>query len=154
MNQVELLGRLGKDPDLAFAKGSGVAYTNFSIALQERKTKLGENQPPVWVNCTAFGKIAETISTYLVKGSQIALTGRLKNRNYVDNNRAKRTDLYVVVENFEFVGDKNTNKNNNNIQVRSNNSNNHGFSSSGSETEFDPFDANNAFNFDDGDMPF
>lgn len=131
MNKVVLLGRLTKDPELKFAAGSGKGVTRFSIAVN-RQFKKDEAD---FINCVSFGKQAETIAQYMVKGSQIALTGNIRTGSYTAQDGSKRYTTDVVVESFEFVGGR---------KGQANNSSN--FTQSG-------FDDGMTL-VDDGDMPF
>ena len=78
MNKVVLIGRLTRDPELRFAAGSGTAVSRFTVAVN-RQFKRDETD---FINCVAFGKTAETISQYLSKGRQIALTGSIRTGSY------------------------------------------------------------------------
>ena len=73
MNQVNLLGRLTKDPELKYG-ASGTAFCKFTLAVN-RAFKKDEVD---FINCTAFGKAAETIAEYVRKGDQFARGGRLQ----------------------------------------------------------------------------
>ena len=78
MNNVNLLGRFGKDPELRFFEGSGGqnAVAKFSLAVDERVKRDGQwVKQPVWVNCEAWGKLAsDVIGKYCQKGTQVAIT--------------------------------------------------------------------------------
>lgn len=99
MNQVQLLGRIVKQPDLKFMAGSGNAVTKFTVAINRRFKKDEAD----FINCVAFGKMAETIAQYMDKGSQIALTGRIQTGSYDAKDGTKRYTTDIVVESFEFV---------------------------------------------------
>ena len=98
INKVILLGRLTKDPDLRFAAGSGKGVCKFSIAV----TRQFNRDEADFLNCVAFGKTAETIAQYMLKGSQIALTGHIQTGSYEREGRMIYT-TDVVVENMEFL---------------------------------------------------
>lgn len=99
MNKVVLLGRMVKDPELRFTPGSGTAVSRFTVAVN-RQFKKDETD---FISCVAFGKTAETISQYFVKGQQIAVAGRIQTGSYdKDGKKVYTTD--VVVESFDFVG--------------------------------------------------
>jgi len=149
MNKVVLIGRLTKDPELRFAAGSGNAVSRFTVAVN-RQFKREETD---FINCVAFGKTAETISQYLTKGSQIALTGSIRTGSYDAQDGTKRYTTDVAVESFEFIGSRG----NNNAD-----SFNDGFNNSNSNysnaPKNDPFGGGDFDNditpVDDGDMPF
>lgn len=102
INKVILIGRLTKDPELRFAAGSGTAVSRFTVAVN-RQFKKDETD---FINCVAFGKTAETISQYLRKGRQIAVTGSIRTGSYDAKDGTKRYTTDVAVESFEFIGNK------------------------------------------------
>lgn len=105
MNKVVLIGRLTKDPDLKFTAGSGTAVSRFTVAVN-RQFKKDETD---FINCVAFGKTAETISQYLTKGRQIAVTGSIRTGSYEAQDGTKRYTTDVAVDSFEFIGNKGSN---------------------------------------------
>lgn len=82
-NNVQLIGRLGNDPELR-TFDSGKKMTSFSMATNETYyNNSGEKVTDTqWHNIVAWGKKAEIIDGYLKKGSEIALQGKLMNRKY------------------------------------------------------------------------
>ena len=97
MNSVQLLGRLTKDPELKY-EASGNAYCKFTLAIN-RAFKKDETD---FINCTAFGKAAETIAEYVRKGDQFAVTGRIQVDVY-ESNGEKRYSTSVMVDGFTFI---------------------------------------------------
>ena len=97
MNQVNLLGRLTKDPELKYG-ASGTAFCKFTLAVN-RAFKKDEVD---FINCTAFGKAAETIAEYVKKGDQFAVTGRIQVDVY-EKDGEKRYSTGVMVDGFTFV---------------------------------------------------
>ena len=102
INKVVLLGRLTKDPELKYAAGSGTAVCRFTVAIN-RQFKKDETD---FINCVAFGKTGETITQYLTKGRQIAVTGSIRTGSYDAQDGTKRYTTDVIVETFEFVESK------------------------------------------------
>ncbi len=104
LNKVMLIGNLGRDPELK-SLTSGTHVATFSMATSRRwKGKDGEFQEETqWHNIVAWGQSAETISTYLKKGSRVYLEGRLTHRSWDDPNGQKRYITEVVAENFVFL---------------------------------------------------
>ena len=137
MNKVVLIGRLTKDPELRFAAGSGTAVSRFTVAVN-RQFKKDETD---FINCVAFGKTAETISQYMTKGRQIALTGSIRTGSYDAQDGSKRYTTDVAVDSFEFIG-----SNNNNSEHYSNPPKNDAFGGGSYNDDITPVD--------DGDMPF
>ena len=151
MNKVILIGRLTKDPELRYAPGTGTGVSRFTVAVNRRKKEDGAD----FINCVAFGKTAETISQYLTKGRQIAITGSIRTGSY-DKDGVKHYTTDVAVDGFEFIGSGNG-------AARDNaDSFNGGYGNSNSDysahsNNNDVFGA--GFNdditpVDDGDMPF
>lgn len=108
-NKVVLLGNLTSDPELRTTT-SGQNVASFSIAVNRvYNNSQGERQEETsFINCTAWGRTAETISKYVSKGRQILVSGRLQQRTWQDKDTGKnRSAIDVVVEEFSFVNDSN-----------------------------------------------
>lgn len=149
MNKVILIGRLTKDPELRFAAGSGMAISRFSVAVT-RPFKKDETD---FINCVAFGKTAETISQYLTKGRQIAISGSIRTGSYDAQDGTKRYTTDVAVDSFEFIGSNDKNGNADSFN------NGYGNSNSGNSAQSNDAFGGMSFNdditpVDDGDMPF
>lgn len=98
MNNVILMGRLTRDPELQYSN-NGTAFSKFSIAVP-RDFKREETD---FINCLAFGKTAEIIAEYLSKGKRIAIVGRIQTGSY-NNKEGQRVNTFeVVADRFEFV---------------------------------------------------
>ena len=110
MNKVILTGRLTRDPEQRMTQ-SNLEIARFSLAVQgEYVSKSGE-RPVEFINCVAFGNPASTINRYCKKGSLIGVQGRIKNGSYDAQDGTKRYTTDIVVEQFEFLGAKNSNQN-------------------------------------------
>lgn len=135
MNKVILIGRLTRNPELRFAPNTGNAVTRFNLAVNRRKQK-DKDQEADFINCVAFGKTAETIAQYLLKGNQIAVEGNIRTGSYNAQDGSKRYTTDVIVESFEFIGNGKGQ-----------------FNSNSNEINQDGFDEDMT-PVDDGDMPF
>lgn len=102
MNKVNLIGNLVKDPELRYTKHN-TPVASYTIAINSR---YGEHQETDYINITTWGKSGEFVSKYFKKGQAIAITGRLKNKNYEDSKGVKHYGMEVVTEDVEFVGSK------------------------------------------------
>lgn len=102
MNKTVLLGRIVKDPNLTFAAGKGTAICRFTLAVNRMKKDDGAD----FINCIAFGKSGETISQYVTKGQQLAISGRIQTGSYDAKDGTKRYTTDVVVDGFDFIGSK------------------------------------------------
>lgn len=82
-NKVQLIGNLGQDPELVTLE-NGSKLAKFSIATSESyKNAKGEKvEDTQWHNIVAWGKTAEIVENYLVKGKQVAIEGKLTHRSY------------------------------------------------------------------------
>ena len=101
MNKVNLIGNLVKDPELRHTKHN-TPVASYTIAVN---TGYGELQETNYINITTWGKSGEFVSKYFKKGQAIAITGRLKNKNY-ESTGVKHYGMEVVTEDIEFVGSK------------------------------------------------
>ncbi|MGN7612834.1 single-stranded DNA-binding protein [Magnetococcales bacterium HHB-1] len=98
-NKVELLGNLGRYPELRYTQG-GTAVANFSVATSDQWTDKhsGEKKSDVeWHRVVIFGKLAEVAKEYLKKGNRVSLEGKLKSRQYTDGEGVKRQITEVVL---------------------------------------------------------
>jgi len=94
-NSVQLIGRLGNDPDVKNFE-SGKKLATFSLATNESYTNnKGEKvEDTQWHNIVVWGKKADIVEKYLKKGSEIALEGKLINRSYeVEGNKRYVTEI-------------------------------------------------------------
>ena len=89
LNRVQLIGRLGKDPESRFTP-TGKQVTTFSLAVSNRWKSKGETKEYTeWINVEALGRLGEVCQEYLKKGSLIYLEGRLKTDRYEDQGETK-----------------------------------------------------------------
>lgn len=102
INKVILIGCLTKDPELRFLPGDGKAVLRFTLAVN-RQFKKDEAD---FISCTVWGKLAETMAQYCIKGSKIAVTGSIRTGSYEDKSGNRKYTTDVNVEGFEFAGGK------------------------------------------------
>jgi len=164
MNNVSLVGRLTRDPELR-TLSTGNANCNFSLAVDRQFTNANGEREADFINCVVWGKSAENLAKYCTKGSQIAVTGRIQTRNY-DGQDGKRVYVTeVVATNITFLGSKNsnnTNTNNNNYgtepsfdDIPSSNVNSTSPSFETNDISEDPFkDYGSEVVLNDEDLPF
>lgn len=88
-----------KDPELKMSAGTGNAVAKFGIAVARMKKDDGAD----FLNCVAFGKTAETIANYLVKGNPILIEGYIKTGSYDAKDGKKVYTTDIIVNRFEFV---------------------------------------------------
>jgi single-strand DNA-binding protein len=98
MNSLTISGSLGKDSELK-QMTSGDYICNFSIADSQ-----GRDKPTIWWNCTLFGKRAESLSQYLMKGQAVTVVGTVTEREWQDKEGNKRKSMDVRVNDVALQG--------------------------------------------------
>jgi single-strand DNA-binding protein len=96
-------GRLTRDVELKYA--GETAFAKFSIAVQRDFKRDGEPDAD-FLNCTVFGKRAETLNQYFSKGMKIEITGRIQTGNYTNKDGVKVYTTDIMVESFSFAESK------------------------------------------------
>lgn len=104
MNNVSLIGRLTRDPEVRYTQNQKM-YAQFNLAVN----KVGVEGAD-FINIVAWNKTAELVSLYFKKGNKIGITGRINTRNYDDKDGKKVYVTEVIAENIDFCDN---NKNNN-----------------------------------------
>ena len=106
LNRVQLIGRLGKDPESKFTP-TGKKVAHFSIAVSNRwKSGDGESKEYTeWVNVEAWGRLGEVCQEYLKKGSLVYIEGRLKTDRY-ENDGETRYYTKVVALSMQMLDRK------------------------------------------------
>lgn len=108
MNCVQLVGRLTSTPELKQTQ-SGIATTRFTVAVDRRYQKNGEEKQADFINCVAWRQTAEFVCKYFTKGQRIGLDGRIATGKYQDKDGNTRFTTDVDVNNVEFVESKGSN---------------------------------------------
>jgi len=113
VNKVILVGNLGKDPEVRHLE-NGTAVANFPIATSESyKDREGNRVDQTeWHNVVVWRKLAEIAESYLKKGSQIYLEGKLRTRSWDDPQGNKRYTTEVVADTFTMLGRRDDAQNN------------------------------------------
>ena len=112
MNSVNLIGRLTKDPEVKYGAESQLAVARFSIAIDKGKDKNGEKRGADFPNIVCFGKTAELVEKFVVKGRLVGISGRIQTGKYEKDGRTiYTTDILADrVEFLESKGEAKTNK--------------------------------------------
>lgn len=97
MNKVELLGRTTADVELQKSK-DGKEYARFTLAVQRKLDK----EKTDFLDCVAFGKLAETIAKYVKKGNRIIVCGNIQT-SVVEKEKAKTKYVTIVCDDFYFT---------------------------------------------------
>ena len=105
VNKVTLVGRAGQDPKIRFT-GDRAAVASFSVATNESwKNQEGQIQDRTeWHRAVLYGKMAETASQYMKKGSMVYVEGRLRTKEWEDQNQNKRKTTEIMCDNFTMLG--------------------------------------------------
>ena len=99
MNAVHVIGRLARDPEAKEISSGKIA--EFTIAVDRRKGRGGEEQEPHWFRVTAFGQTADYVLQYVGKGQRVAISGRLEHRKYQDRDGNNREAISIVADNVQ-----------------------------------------------------
>ena len=113
MNKVILMGRLTRDAEVRYSQGdASTAVARFSLAVDRRFKRDGDDQTADFINCVAFGRTGEFMERFGRKGTKFLVEGRIQTGSYTnkDGQRVYTTD--VVVEQVEFAESKASNDNN------------------------------------------
>jgi single-strand DNA-binding protein len=118
MNQVVLIGRLVRDPELRFIAGSGRAVANFTLAVdksglsRDKKAEMQAQGKPTadFIRIVAWAKTAELCANYLSKGSQVAVHGSINTGQYKTQSGETRYTTDVIANSVEFIGSRNENR--------------------------------------------
>ena len=105
-NKVILMGNLTRDPEIRYAN-SGTAIVKFGLAVNRRYQDADGNwqEEPTFVDITMFGKRGEAFSRFHQRGKPAFIEGSLRFDQWEDKQSGqKRSKLYVVADNWEFVG--------------------------------------------------
>ena len=107
-NKVFIYGNLGTDIKVTYTAGKGTPVGRFSVGVNEYNSQTKQNET-MWVNVTLWGKAAESLSPYLVKGTKVIVTGKLSIRKYKANDGTEKYSTEVVadmVNGVELIGKK------------------------------------------------
>lgn len=115
MNKIMLLGRLTKDVETRYTQTNNSLVATFTLAVNRRFAKEGEERQTDFINIVAWGKTGEFCSKYFKKGLQVALVGRLQTRSYEDNNGQKKYITEVIAEEVYFADSNNRQTTDSNI---------------------------------------
>lgn len=104
MNKCVLMGRLTRDPEIRVNNDKTVA--RFSIAVDRRFKRDGDEQTADFINCVAFGKTAEFVEKYAHKGTKFIVEGRIQTGSYTNKDGVRVYTTDIVVEQLEFAESK------------------------------------------------
>ncbi|MCD5186257.1 single-stranded DNA-binding protein [Enterococcus gallinarum] len=154
INNVVLVGRLTKDPDLKYTS-NGTAVVTFTLAVNRNFTSADGTREADFINCVIWRKPAETLANYARKGTLLGVTGRIQTRSY-DNQQGQRVYVTeVVADNFQLLESKKADSSQNTQGSGVSNSqttNNANAQQNRNNVQSDPF-SNSSIDIDDS-LPF
>lgn len=103
MNKVILMGRLTKDPEVRYTQTNNTLVASFSLAVNRRFVRQGEERQADFINIVAWSKTGEFCSKYFKKGQQVGIIGRIQTRNWDDDQGQKHYVTEVVAEEAYFA---------------------------------------------------
>lgn len=106
MNKVILMGRLTKDPEVRYTQTNNTLVASFSLAVNRRFARQGEERQADFINIVAWSKTGEFCSKYFKKGQQVGVIGRIQTRNWEDDQGQKHYITEVVAEEAYFADSK------------------------------------------------
>ncbi|MBO4815623.1 MAG: single-stranded DNA-binding protein [Clostridia bacterium] len=106
MNKVVLMGRLTKDPEVRYTQTNNTLVASFSLAVNRRFARQGEERQADFINVVAWSKTGEFCSKYFKKGQQVGVIGRIQTRNWEDDQGQKHYITEVVAEEAYFADSK------------------------------------------------
>lgn len=102
MNNVILIGRLTRDPEVRYTANTQMAVATFTIAI-DRPVRAGGEKQTDFPKITVFGKQAENCEKYLPKGKKVAVQGRLQTGSYKNSQGQTVYTTDVIAERIEFL---------------------------------------------------
>lgn len=104
VNKVQLLGNIGKDPEVRETKAGNIA--NMVMATSERYTdKSGQKQEKTeWHNLVVFGKLADIVAKYVKKGDKLYIEGSITTRKWEDKEGNTRYNTEIKVRDLTMLG--------------------------------------------------
>ena len=108
MNKVILMGRLTRDPEVRYSQGgeNSLAIARYTLAVDRRFKRNGDDQTADFIGCVAFGRNAEFAEKYFRQGLKVVVTGRIQTGSYTNKDGQKVYTTDVVVEEQEFAESK------------------------------------------------
>lgn len=155
INNVTLVGRLTKDPDLKYT-GNGTAVATFTLAVNRNFTNQSGEREADFINCVIWRKPAETLANYAKKGVLIGVTGRIQTRSYDNQQGQKVYATEVIADNFQLLESKKADSSQNTQDGGVSNSqttNNANAQQNRNNVQSDPF-SNSSIDIDSQDLPF
>ncbi|MEG0285992.1 MAG: single-stranded DNA-binding protein [Vagococcus sp.] len=156
INNVVLVGRLTRDPELRFTS-NGSAVATFNLAVNRNFTNQSGEREADFVNCVIWRKPAETLANYAKKGTLIGVVGRIQTRNYEKQQGQRVYVTEVVCDNFQLLERANSSEsqsNNSSTNQESSSFNHNNQANNDFKRNSDPFGNSSQVDISDDDLPF
>jgi len=102
LNRIEIIGNVGKEPELHITP-EGKSVANFSVAVN---FKYNDTESVEWFDIVVWNKLAESCNSYLAKGQQVFVEGRLQTSLWTDRENIKRSKIKIVAYKVIFLGQR------------------------------------------------
>lgn len=102
MNKVIFMGRLVADPEFSMTQG-GKSVCKFRIAVDRAFQKDSQERQSDFFQIVSFGKTAEFVNKFFIKGKPILVEGRIQNNNYTDNNGVQHYQDQIIADTVSFT---------------------------------------------------
>ncbi len=106
MNKLILMGILTRDPETRYTQTNNTVVSSFSLAVNRRFVRQGEERQADFINIVAWSKLGEFCSKYFKKGQQVGVIGRLQTRTWDDEKGVKHYITEVIAEEAYFADSK------------------------------------------------
>jgi len=103
MNKAILMGRLTKDPELRYTSTNNTPVCTFTLAVDRKFTKQGEEKQTDFIPVVMWNKTAEVFAKYMQKGRQVLVAGRIQTRTWDDAEGKRHYVTEVVADEFDFL---------------------------------------------------
>jgi len=106
MNKIILVGRLTKDVELRYTQTNNTAVASFTLAVDRKIVKAGDERKSDFINIVAWSKLADIASKNLSKGVRVGIIGNIQNRSWEKEDGTKKYVTEVIAEEIEFLDSK------------------------------------------------
>lgn len=106
MNKVILVGRLTKDVELRYTQTTNTPVASFTLAVDRKAAKIGEERKSDFLNIVAWNKLADIASRNLSKGVRVGIIGTIQNRSWEKDDGTKKYITEIIADDIEFLDTK------------------------------------------------
>lgn len=121
LNKAMLMGRLTKDPETRYTSNNNTLVCSFTLAVDRRFAKQGEERQTDFIPIVAWSKLGEFCSKYFSKGRQVVVCGRLQTRTWDDNENKRHYITEIIADEAYFADSKKGEANDNKATVANQN---------------------------------